>query len=85
VDSVFGQSAAGEAGLEPGDVIVRYADARVFNGRELRDATIEGQAGELVALDYERDGESRRVYVPRGPIGITGTGASVRGLRWWGG
>ena len=70
VDSVFGESAAGEVGLEPGDLILSYGDSRVFNGRELRQATIEGRAGELVALEYERDGEARRVYVPRGPVGV---------------
>jgi len=70
VDSVFGESAAGEAGLEPGDVILSYADSRVFDGRELRQGTFEGELGELVLLEYERNGETHRVYVPRGPVGV---------------
>lgn len=70
VDSVFGQSAAGEAELQPGDLILRYAESRIFNGQELRQATIEGEAGELVALEYERAGETHRSFVPRGPVGV---------------
>lgn len=70
VDSVFSESAAGEAGLQPGDFILSYADDRIFNGRELREATLGGDAGNLVVLEYERKGVSHRVYVPRGPVGV---------------
>ncbi len=70
VDSVFGESAAAQAGLKPGDFIVGYADDRIFNGAELREATMEGRAGELVLLEYERRGVAQRVYIPRGPVGV---------------
>ena len=70
VDSVLGESAAARAGLEPGDLILGYADDRTFNGRQLRNATRQGSAGELVLLEFEREGSSHRVYVPRGPLGI---------------
>jgi membrane-associated protease RseP (regulator of RpoE activity) len=70
VDSVFGPSAAGEADLRPGDLILRYGESRIFNGRELRQATIEGEAGQLVPVEYERAGEVHRVFLPRGPVGV---------------
>jgi hypothetical protein len=70
VDSVFGQSAAGEADLRPGDLILRYGESRIFNGKELRQATIEGDAGQLVPVEYERAGEVHRVFLPRGPVGV---------------
>ena len=62
--------AAAEAGLAPGDVIYSYADRRIFSGGELRDETTAGTAGETTPVDVVRDGESLRLYVPRGPLGI---------------
>lgn len=70
VDSVLGDSPAATAGLQPGDLVIGYADSRTFNGSELVKATGRGSAGELVVLEFERKGESQRVYVPRGPLGI---------------
>jgi hypothetical protein len=47
---------------------------------ELRDATVTGRAGELVAVEVQREGESapRRIFVPRGPIGVTLAPASQK-------
>jgi hypothetical protein len=70
VQSVLARSPAAEAGLRPGDVILGYADQRVFDGRELRAATSVGRAGETVAVELLRDGATRRVFVPRGPLGV---------------
>jgi hypothetical protein len=70
VTEVMEGSAAAEAGLAPGDVIYSYADRRIFSGGELRDETTAGTAGETTPVDVVRDGESLRVYVPRGPLGI---------------
>jgi hypothetical protein len=33
---------------------------------------LEGQPGQVVAVDVIRDGQLVQLYVPRGPIGITG-------------
>lgn len=73
VQGVVSGSAAESAGLQPGDVIVRYDDRLVLNAGELRDATTEGRSGELVAIEVQREGEpeARRVFVPRGPIGVS--------------
>ncbi len=72
VSDVIPGSAGESAGLLPGDVIVRYDDQLVLSAGELRDATTQGRAGELVAVEVQREGESapRRIFVPRGPIGI---------------
>lgn len=73
IREVLGGSAGESAGLQPGDVIVRYDDQLMLSAGELRDATVQGRAGELVAIEVQRDGETapRRLFVPRGPIGIT--------------
>jgi len=61
------------AGLQQGDVIVRYDDRLVLSPNELVEATTQGRVGELVALEVQREGEPapRRIFVPRGPIGIS--------------
>ncbi len=73
VQDIVTGSPAESAGLQPGDVIVRYDGRLVLNAGELRDATTEGRAGELVAIEVQREGEPdpRRVFVPRGPIGVS--------------
>jgi membrane-associated protease RseP (regulator of RpoE activity) len=73
VQGVVSGSAAESVGLQPGDVIVRYDDRLVLSAGELRDATTAGRSGELVAIEVQREGEmeARRVFVPRGPIGIS--------------
>jgi hypothetical protein len=70
VTEVMEGSAAAEAGLAPGDVIFAYDDRRIFSGGELRDETAVGTAGQTTPVDVVRDGESWRVYLPRGPLGI---------------
>ena len=70
VSSVMDGSAAATNGLEPDDVIFRYAGERVFNTRELRDKTAAGLAGETVPVEVLRGGELLLYYLPRGPIGV---------------
>ena len=71
VASIIPGSAASAAGLEPGDVVLGYADGRVFRPGDLQDATRTGTRGEPVTLVAERDGRSVTVQVPRGPLGVT--------------
>jgi len=68
--NVIAGSPAEQAGLQEGDRVVRYDDQPVFHPRELRQATLEGQAGATVAVEVERGGERVRLIVPRGPLGI---------------
>lgn len=70
VDDVLSQSPAAEAGLLAGDMIVRYADARIFAPGELVTQTRDGTAGETVRLEIIRNGQRLEVEVPRGPLGL---------------
>ncbi len=80
VQEVISGGAGDSAGLLRGDVIVRYGDQLLLSPGELRTATTQGRAGELVELEVQREGESapRRIFVPRGPIGITLAPTSVQ-------
>ena len=72
VRQVLASSPAEVAGLQRGDQIVGYAGERVFSTADLNRLTLEGEPGETVAIDVIRDGQPTQVFVPRGPIGITG-------------
>ena len=70
VSSVMLGSAAEEAGLRKNDIILSYNNKRVFNWRELKQATAEGELGEYVSITIVRDGSIYSLNVPRGPLGI---------------
>ena len=74
VFEVINSSAGQTAGLQPGDEIVGYNGERVFSLDDLRALTIAGEPGESVAVDILRDGQPMQIYMPRGPLGITGGG-----------
>lgn len=74
VRDVLASSPAEQAGLQPGDQLVAYNGKRVFDVADLNRMVLDGQPGEPVAVDVIRDGQSMQVYVPRGPLGITGGG-----------
>ena len=71
IEEVIPGSAADLAGLRPGDLVIGYADGRVFEPSDLQSATRAGTRGEPVNVLAERDGEVVNVSVPRGPLGIT--------------
>lgn len=85
ITQVLDGSPGSSAGLLPGDEIVSYNGERLFSVAELRKLTMQGSRGEDVVIEINRDGTRIQLTVPRGPVGITGTGAAVRGTRWWGG
>jgi len=70
IDDVMLQSPAADAGLQTGDMIVRYGDARIFAPEELVAQTRDGTTGESVRLEVIRNGERLEVEVPRGPLGL---------------
>ncbi len=70
VDSVIGGSAADLAGLQIGDVVLDYADSRIFSTRELQNATRGGSRGETITISVERQGQPLLIQVPRGPLGV---------------
>jgi hypothetical protein len=85
ITRVLGGSPGNSAGLQAGDELVSYNGERVFNVMELRNGTMQGQPGEDVVIEIERDGVRMQLTLPRGLIGITGSGANIRGMNWWGG
>ncbi|WP_406827904.1 PDZ domain-containing protein [Microbulbifer sp. ARAS458-1] len=63
-----------EAGLRPGDKIIRYNNKRVFHMGDLRTQVYQAKPGESVAVEVQRQGSSstETIYLPAGPLGIRG-------------
>ena len=70
IGDILGQSPASRAGVETGDVVLRYDGRQVFNAQELRSATTQGQAGAATRLEVARDGRVLTLSLPRGPLGV---------------
>lgn len=70
ISSVMLGSAAEQAGIQSGDVIISYDNTRMFSWQELKDATAAGQLGEYVSITIYRNGEIFSFSVPRGPLGM---------------
>jgi hypothetical protein len=77
VQSVLSSSAAGNAGIVAGDQVIRYAGERIYNWRDLRDATTRGDLSETVPMEILRDDKPMELYVQRGPLGIRMDSISV--------
>ena len=66
-------TAAEQAGLSDGDIVLSYANKRVFSFDDLRRLSYEGQPGESVILEVRSaDGTVSQLVMPRGPLGLTG-------------
>lgn len=85
ITRVLNGSPGSQAGLQPGDQIVSYDGERVFTVNDMRDLTLQGAAGEDIVIEIDREGVRMQLNVPRGPVGITGTGANIRRMSRWGG
>lgn len=85
VTQVLDGSPGSRAGLQPGDRIVSYSGERVFNVAELRSLTMQGDPGENVVVEIDREGVRMQLSLQRGPVGISGSGANIRTMNWWGG
>ncbi len=85
ISQVLSGSPGNDAGLQPGDQLVSYDGRRLFDVGDLRRQTMQGEPGQDVVIEIDRDGVRMQLTVPRGPIGITGSGANVRNINWWGG
>ena len=77
VTSVLESAQAAQAGIKPGDYILRYDGERVYNWRDLRTATRSGDLADTVEIEIDRDGESLQFYLARGPLGIRMNSRSV--------
>ena len=70
VASVMLGSAAEEAGMKDGDLVLTYDQQRIFKWNELKNATGKGELGEYVNVDISRDGQLMSLWVPRGALGV---------------
>lgn len=70
ISSVMLGSAAEQAGIQKGDIILSYNNNRLFTWQELKDATAEGRLGEYVSISVYRNGAIFSFSVPRGPLGM---------------
>jgi hypothetical protein len=77
VGDVINSSPANRAGLRPGDQILGYDGQRVFSMDELKSMAFSGDPGEDVIVDIERNGQRMQLVLPRGPMGITGSGGRM--------
>ncbi len=68
-------SAAAQAGIAEGDVLLSYDGERLFGFDDLRTASYQGEPGDTVLLEVRRDdGTVSQMIVTRGPMGISGYG-----------
>ena len=70
VVSVMMGSPAEIAGMQDGDVILNYDNQRMFDWRELQEATAMGERDEYVNVTVFRNGQVHNLWIPRGPLGI---------------
>jgi len=70
ISSVLASAPAGQAGIRPGDHILRYADQRIYDRHDLREAMRAGNVGEPVEVEVDRAGETLQFYLARGPMGV---------------
>jgi RecB family exonuclease len=70
ITALAAETAAAAAGLQAGDVVLRYGEARIFAPDDLVTETRGGTAGEVVRVEVLRQGQRLEVDVPRGPLGV---------------
>lgn len=76
IESIISGSVAEAAGVQIGDVIMSYANTRIYRVSDVQETTRGGSRGELVEMTLEREGQFLTLSVPRGPLGV-----SLDGLR----
>jgi membrane-associated protease RseP (regulator of RpoE activity) len=77
VASIMAGSAAEQAGMQDGDLILSYDDQRLFSYGQLRGLTQEGERGETINVTVSRSGSEISFALPRGPLGVGLDSASV--------
>lgn len=87
VGSVGENSPAQEAGIMPGDKIIKLDNSRIFNYREIVYKMMLNKGGKPVDIVYERDGERQKVTIKPEKsedggylIGIGGAGRQKQNL-----
>ena len=72
IGNVIPNSPAQNAGLQPGDEIVRYDGERVFSMMDMAGRIMQGEKEGNVVVDIVRDGVPMQLVLPRGPLGVSG-------------
>ena len=72
IGNVIANSPAQDAGLQPGDQIVRYDGERVFSMMDMAGRIMQNEAEGNVVVDIERNGIPMQLVIPRGPLGVSG-------------
>ncbi|MEK6479148.1 trypsin-like peptidase domain-containing protein [Catalinimonas sp. 4WD22] len=62
IQGVAEESAASEAGIQPGDVIMEIDGKKIANVAELQEMVARNRPGDQVKVTYYRDGELSKVY-----------------------
>jgi len=70
VEEVLLDSPAAQAGLQTGDLVLSYGNARIFAPDDLVSETRSGTPGESTRIEIVRNGQLLDVNVPRGPLGV---------------
>jgi len=68
VVAVEREGPADRAGIEPGDVIVRFGEGQVQRPQDVTSVVIGGEPGENVAIDLVRNGKRATVAVKLAPL-----------------
>jgi len=70
VQSVLSESPAENTGLLAGDYILSYDNKRVFNWSDLTALTANGEVGENIPIEVQRNDQVFQYFIARGPLGI---------------
>ena len=70
VESTMNTSPAQLAGMQTGDLIVRYDNKPIYNWTDLRNASTQCVVDSTVSVEIKRDGETQHIYLPCGPLGV---------------
>ena len=75
VRRVIPGTAAELAGIQEGDILLRYDTERLFGFDDLRRASYDGAPGDAVIVEVRRaDGSIEQLSLQRGPLGISSSG-----------
>lgn len=77
VGATMETSQARKAGLEHGDVIVRYGGEPVYSNWHMVRLRSSGKLGAPVIVEITRDGQPMQITMPRGPMGFGGYEESI--------
>ncbi len=68
IDMVAPSSGADKAGLQKGDIITRVDDIGIKDGKQLTELISKHEAGDKIAITYERDGKKMRTDATLSPV-----------------